>query len=75
MKGSSKLDPCFTPPEEVGNLLKSMVVGDGNEMDGYLNKGEVSQAAQIAMSVLKVTNAKSECVKEINTLVKTVVSN
>lgn len=73
VKGSSKFDPCSTPADEVGNQLKSLVVGEGNKMDKFLNKGEVSQAAQLAMSVLKAANAKSDCGKELSTLVKIVV--
>ena len=73
VKGSSKLDPCLTPAEEVGNQLKSLVLGEGNKLDGFINKGEVSQAAQLAMSVLKVANAKSDCGKELSILVKIVV--
>ena len=42
-------------------------------MDGFLNKGEVSQAAQLAMSVLKAANAKSDCGKGLSILVKIVV--
>ena len=42
-------------------------------MDGFLNKGEVSQAAQLAMSVLKAANAKSQCGNESSILVKKVV--
>ena len=73
VKGSSKLDPCLTPAEEVGNQLKSLVLGEGNKLDGFLNKGEVSQAAQLAMSVLKAANAKSACGKGLSILVKIVV--
>ena len=42
-------------------------------MDGFLNKGEISQAAQLAMSVLKAANAKSLCGNELSMLVKIVV--
>lgn len=42
-------------------------------MDGFLNKGEISQAAQLAMSVLKAANAKSSCDNEVSLLVKNVV--
>ncbi|XP_068753326.1 polycystin-1-like protein 2 [Montipora capricornis] len=74
VKGSAKLDPCLTPAETVGEQLQSLVVGEGNKMDGFLNKGEVSQAAQLAMSVLKAANAKSSCGNELSTLVKMVIS-
>ena len=39
-------------------------------MDGFLNKGEISQAAQLAMSVLKVANAKYDCGEGVSILVK-----
>ena len=42
-------------------------------MDGFLNKGEISQAAQLAMSVLKAANAKPPCGNELSMLVKIVV--
>ena len=42
-------------------------------MDGFLNKGEISQASQLAMSVLKAANAKSSCGNELSMLVKIVV--
>ena len=73
VKVSSKFDLCLTSADEVGNRLKSLVVGEGSKMVGFLNKGEVSQAAQLAMSVLKAANAKSECGNELNILVKIVV--
>lgn len=53
--------------------MKSLLVGEGNKLDGFLNKGEISQAAQLAMSILKVANAKSECGKGLSILVKIVV--
>ena len=73
VKLSSKFDPCLTSADEVGNKLKSLVVDEGNKMVGFLNKGEVSQAAQLAMSVLKAANAKSECGIKLSILVKIVV--
>ena len=71
----SKLDPCFTPPEVVGENLKSLVIGHGNEIVDFIRKGEVSQGAQLAMSVLKVTNSNSECRKGLSPAVKTMVRN
>lgn len=53
--------------------MKSLLVGEGNKLDAFLNKGEISQAAQLAMSILKVANAKSECGKGLSILVKIVV--
>lgn len=74
VRGSSKLDPCLTSPDEAGDRLKSQVVGPGSKLEAFLGKGEVSQAAQLALSVLKAANAKPDCDKEISILVKIVVS-
>ncbi|XP_068684585.1 polycystin family receptor for egg jelly-like [Montipora foliosa] len=74
VKGSSKLDPCLTSTDKVGNQLKSLVAGEGNKLDELLNIGEVSQAAQLSMSVLKTANAKSDCGKGLSMLVKTVIA-
>ena len=74
VKESSKFDPCQSPVHEVSNQLKSQVVGEGNKMDEFLNKGEVSQAAQLAMSVLKTAYAKPECGEGLSIMVKIVVS-
>ena len=49
------------------------MVGEDNKLDGFLRKGEVSQAAQLAISTLKAANAKSECGKGLSVLVKIVV--
>lgn len=73
VKGSSKFDPCFTPATEVEEQLKSFVVGDDNKLDGFLNKGEVSQAAQLALSVLKAANAKPLCGQGLSSLTKILV--
>ena len=39
---------------------------EGNKLDGFLNKGELSQAVQLGISVLKSANEKSECEKELD---------
>lgn len=57
----------------MGNQLKSLVVGEGNKLEGFLNKGEVSQAAQLALVVLKVANAESDCGQRLSILVIIVV--
>ena len=51
---------------QVANKLKSLVVMEGNKLDGFLNKGELSQAVQLGISVIKSTNEKSECGKELD---------
>lgn len=73
VKKSSKLDPCLTPPEEVGNHLKRRVTGEGNELDGFLKKGEVNNAATLAMTVMKAANAGSDCGSGLSILDKEVV--
>ena len=49
------------------------MVGEGNKLDEFLNKGEVSQAAQLALVVLKVANAESDCGQGLSILVIIVV--
>lgn len=71
---SSKFDPCFTSPEEVGKQLKSLVVWEGCKLDGLLNKGEINQGAQLAMSVLKTAKAKSVCGQGLSLITITQVS-
>ena len=39
---------------------------EGNKLDGFLNKGELSQAVQLGISVIKSANEKSECEKELD---------
>ena len=73
MKPSSKFDPCVTPVEEVGNQLKSKVVGEGNDLDVLLRKGEINQASTLALSVLKAANEKSDCGQELSITVKILV--
>ena len=57
----SSLDPCLSPPDAVANKLKSYVLGEGNKLDEFLNKGELSQAVQLSLSVLKSANEKNDC--------------
>lgn len=46
---SPKLDPCHSALEEIGENLNSLIV----DMDEFLGKGEIVQAAQLATLVLK----------------------
>ena len=66
VKPSSSLDPCLTSPDVVATKLKSFVIGEGNKLDGFLNKGELSQAVQLSMSVLKSANEKTVCGQTLN---------
>ena len=34
---------------------------EGNKLDGFLNKGKISQAVQLGLSVIKSANEKNEC--------------
>lgn len=61
VKPSSTLDPCLSPIDEVATKLKSYVLGEGNKLDEFLNKGELSQAVQLSLSVLKSVNEKNDC--------------
>ena len=69
----SSLDPCLSPPDAVAERLKSYVLGEGNPLDGFLNKGELSQAAQLSLSVLKSVNEKNDCGQELDPSVKQLV--
>ena len=73
MTPPSSLDPCFSPPDAVANKLKSYVLGEGNKLDEFLNKGELSQAVQLSLSVLKAANKKNDCGKELDPDVKKLV--
>ena len=53
----------------------NLVVEENNELDTFLRKGEISQAAQVAMSVLKGLNEKSTCEQELSLDVKQLVSD
>ena len=74
MTPSSSLDPCLTSTENVANQLKSVVIDENNKLDEFLRKGEISQAAQLSLSVLKASNEKTECGQELNLDVKLLVS-
>lgn len=52
VKPSPKLDPCLTAIEQVTQELTSLVIGEGNKLDGFLFKGEIDQAAMFSRSVL-----------------------
>ena len=69
----SSLDPCLSPPDVVATKLKSYVLGDGNKLDDFLNKGELSQAVQLSLSVLKSANAKHDCGQTLDPDVKKLV--
>ena len=66
VRPSSGLDPCTSTPDEVAIKLKGFVVGEGNKLDEYLNKGELSQAVQLGISVFKSANEKTECGQELD---------
>ena len=69
MRPSSGLDPCASSPEEVAIKLK----GEGNKLDEFLNKGELSRAVQLGISVFKSANEKNECGQELDPNDKTLV--
>ncbi|KAL9954039.1 hypothetical protein ACROYT_G041527 [Oculina patagonica] len=71
---SSSLDLCLSPPDAVATKLKSYVLGEGNPLDEFLNKGELSQAVQLSLSVLKSTNEENDCGQELDPDVKTLIS-
>ena len=49
------------------------MVGEGNELDELLNKRELELAKTLALSVLKMANAKSDCGSGVSILVKILV--
>lgn len=58
---SSKLDPCQSSLEQVSSELEKLFLGPENEVDEFLLKGEISQAAQLSLSVLASAKEKTEC--------------
>ena len=73
VKPPSTLDPCLSSPDEVAIKLKSYVHGDGNKLDEFLNKGELAQATQLSLSVLKSANEKNDCGQTLDPDVKKLV--
>ena len=71
---SSRLDPCRSPVEEVAKTLKSFVIGHDSELDKYLKKGEISQASQLALTVLKSAIEETECGQTLSEDTRTEVS-
>lgn len=61
VKPSPALDPCLSPIDEVSTKLKGYVVGEGNALEEFLNKGDLSQAVQLSLSVLKSVNEENDC--------------
>ena len=69
----SSLNPCLTSPDAVAIKLKSYVIGEGNKLDEFLYKGELSQAAQLSLSVLKSAHEKNDCDQALDPDVKNLV--
>ena len=74
VKPPSTLDPCLSSPDEVATKLKSYIHGVGNKLDGFLKKGELAQAAQLSLSVLKSANEKNDCGQALDPDAKRFVS-
>ena len=70
---SSKLDPCQSALEEVQDNVNSLIV----DMDEFLGKGEIIQAAQLATLVLKSAKASknTECRQSLPSDVQNNVSS
>lgn len=70
---SSKLDPCHSALEEVEDNLNNLVL----DMDGFLSKGEIIQAAQLATLVLKSAreSKNTECGQSLPSDVQNNVSS
>lgn len=78
MKPSSELDPCLSQIAEVAKKLTNFVIGEDNQLDGFLKKGNISQAATLARSVLKSSREKTDCGRTLDndtiTLVRAMIS-
>ncbi|XP_022810198.1 uncharacterized protein LOC111347198 [Stylophora pistillata] len=72
---SYQLDPCRSPVEEVAKTLKSFVIGHDSELDKYLKKGEISQASQLALTVLKSAIEETECGQTLSEDTRTEISS
>ena len=73
VKPSSKLDPCLSQMADVARTLTSFVTGKGNKLAEFLKKGNTSQAATLARSVLKSSNEKTGCGRTLDKDTKTLV--
>ena len=58
---SSSMNLCLESFENVENHLNAYVIGDNNELDKFLWRGEIIQAAQLSLSILKALNQQSDC--------------
>ena len=58
---SSSMNLCLESFENVENHLNAYVIGDNNKLDKFLWRGEIIQAAQLSLSILKALNQQSDC--------------
>ena len=70
---STQLDPCRSQIEEVSSKLKGFVIGDDSDLDKFLKKGEISQASQLAITVLQSANEETKCGQTLGQHTKTLV--
>ena len=70
---STQLDPCRSQIEEVSSKLKGFVIGDDSDLDKFLKKGEISQASQLAITVLQSANEETKCGQTLGQDTKTLV--
>ena len=71
---SSGLHTCpSTVEERAAKELKSLIIGKNNNLDGFLKIGEISKASQLALSVLKSANEKTECGQPLSQHTKALV--
>ena len=57
----------------MSNKLKGFVIGDDSDLDKLLKKGEISQASQLAITVLKSASEETECGQTLSKDTKTLV--
>ena len=74
MKPSSKFNPCYTPADEVANMLNGLIAVKDCKLDELLRKGEISKASQLALTVLKTANETPGCGEGLSIEVETSVS-
>ena len=70
---STQLDPCRSQVDEVSSKLKGFVIGDDSDLDKFLKKGEISQASQLAITVLQSANEETKCGQTLGQDTKTLV--
>ncbi|XP_078351512.1 polycystin family receptor for egg jelly-like [Oculina patagonica] len=75
VKPSPELDPCLSEIQEVAKRLTNFVIGEDSELDKILRRGNISQAVQLARTVITSANEKTDCGRTLDQDTKTLISN